>query len=211
METHSQLAAWETFFFLIGSSAAALTGLQFVVIALIAESSRRATPREIEAFSTPTIVHFAGVLLVSAIVSAPWRGLSRVALILGGCGLAGIVYTLIVVGRTRRQTTYQVVFEDWLWHVVLPLIAYLLLLISAVFLPDHAHQVLFVIGATAMLLLFVGLHNAWDTVTYITTALPPGVKEPETSADDQQAPSVTAVRDNKQVPQKPKRKFRGRK
>src|SRR2546426_6855544 len=55
------LAAWETFFFLIGSSAAALTGLQFVVIALIAESRRRATTREIQAFSTPTIVHFGGV------------------------------------------------------------------------------------------------------------------------------------------------------
>ena len=71
MEPHSPLAAWETFFFLIGSSGAALTGLQFVVIALIAESSRRATHREIDAFTTPTIVHFGGVLLVSAIVSAP--------------------------------------------------------------------------------------------------------------------------------------------
>ena len=118
MQTHSPLAAWETFFFLIGSSAAALTGLQFVVIALIAESSRRATPREIEAFSTPTIVHFAGVLLMSAIVSAPWYGLSRVALLLGACGFAGIVYTLNVIRRTRRQTTYRVVFEDWLWHVI---------------------------------------------------------------------------------------------
>jgi hypothetical protein len=103
------------------------------------------------------------------------------------------------------------VFEDWLWHVILPLIAYLLLLVSAVFLPSHAHQVLFIIGATAMLLLFVGLHNAWDTVTYITIALPPANKEPDTRADDQPPPAATTVSDNKQAPQKPRHKFRGRK
>jgi hypothetical protein len=213
MEAHSPLAAWETFFFLIGSSAAALTGLQFVVIALIAESSRRATPREIEAFSTPTIVHFAGVLLVSAIVSAPWYGLTRVAVILGACGLTGIVYTLIVVRRTRRQTTYRVVFEDWLWHVVLPFVSYVLLLVSAIFLPGHAHRVLFVIGATALLLLFIGLHNAWDTVTYITLALPPGNEAPEAHVDDQLPPAVTIASNNKQVPAREKsgHKFRGKK
>ncbi len=35
------LRAWETFYVIVGSSAAALTGLQFVVIALIAESRVR--------------------------------------------------------------------------------------------------------------------------------------------------------------------------
>ena len=212
MEPHSPLAAWETFFFLIGSSAAALTGLQFVVIALIAESARRATPREIEAFSTPTIVHFAGVLLVAAIVSAPWYGLSRVAIILGLCGFAGIVYTLNIIRRTRRQTTYRVVMEDWIWHVILPLIAYLLLFVSAIFLPAHAHRALFAIGATELLLVFIGLHNAWDTVTYITVAHPLGNKEPDARVADTLPPVETKVRDDKQpARQKSGRKFRGRK
>jgi hypothetical protein len=214
----SPLIAWETFFLLIGSSAAALTGLQFVVIALIAESKRRATHREIEAFTTPTIVHFGGVLLVSAIVSAPWYGLSRVALILGGCGLAGVAYTVIVVVRARRLTTYQVVFADWLWHVALPLVAYALLVLSAVLLPTYARQVLFVIGATALLLLFIGIHNAWDTVTYITVDLPSGPAEPATldkpedRADDSPPPHVTSVSPNNQTPDRPKHgtKFRAK-
>src|SRR5256885_16882488 len=110
----SMLAAWETFFFLVGSSGAALTGLQFVVIALIAESRRRATTREIEAFGTPTIIHFCAVLLVAAIASAPWQGLSRVAIALGACGIAGVTYGFIVMRRAQRQTTYRPVFEDWL-------------------------------------------------------------------------------------------------
>src|SRR5437762_4534114 len=113
----SSLAAWQTFFFLVGSSAAALTGLQFVVIALIAESRRKATTREISAFSTPTIVHFGAVLLFSAIISAPWPTLLPVAIALGVCGLAGCFYTLLIVKRTRRLTTYRLVFEDWLWHI----------------------------------------------------------------------------------------------
>lgn len=66
----SPLAAWETFYVIVGSSGAALTGLQFVVIALVAESRRKSTFKEIDAFGTPTIVHFCAVLLVSAILSA---------------------------------------------------------------------------------------------------------------------------------------------
>jgi hypothetical protein len=164
----SPLVAWETFFFLVGSSGAALTGVQFVVIALIAESRRRATTREIEAFTTPTILHFCAVLLVSAILSAPWQGLSRAAFALGASALAGLMYGLIVVRRARRMTTYRPVLEDWLWHAVLPLAAYALLLAASVALTRYPHRALFVVGATTLLLLFIGIHNAWDTVTYIT-------------------------------------------
>src|SRR5215210_4335269 len=170
-EAHSQLAAWETFFFLIGSSGAALTGLPFVVIALIADSRRRATTREIQAFSTPTIVHFSAVLLLSAMISAPWHGLSRLALVIGLYGLGGFSYTLITFLRARRLTTYRLVFEDWLWHVGLPLVSYTLSVAAAFLLPRNAHRSLFMVGFAAVMLLFIGIHNAWDAVTYITIEL----------------------------------------
>jgi L-asparagine transporter-like permease len=161
------LAAWETFYVIVGSSGAALTGLQFVVIALVAESRMAGGAREIDAFGTPTIVHFCSVLLLSAILTAPWRGLASVSGALGIIGLAGVIYGLIVVRRARRQTGYKPVFEDWLWHTVLPLIAYALLLIAGFFLRSYPRRVLFIVAATALLLLFIGIHNAWDTVTYI--------------------------------------------
>ena len=53
--------AWETFYVIVGSSAGALTGLMFVVIALVAEF--RGSERQIEAFGTPTVVHFSAPLL----------------------------------------------------------------------------------------------------------------------------------------------------
>ena len=163
----SPLAAWETFYVIVGSSGAALTGLQFVVIALIAESRTRANARQIDAFGTPTIVHFCAVLLLSAVLSAPWQGLSRVSLALGALGLTGVIYGAIVFLRARNQTGYRPVFEDWLWHAALPLSAYALLLISAILLRSYSHSALFGMGATALLLLFIGIHNAWDTVTFI--------------------------------------------
>ena len=167
-EARSQLAAWETFFFLIGSSAAALTGLQFVVIALIADSRRKATSREIQAFGTPTIVHFGAVLLLSAMISAPWHNLSRVALVIGFYGFGGFLYTLIVFLRARRLKSYRLVFEDWLWHVGLPLVSYAVAIAAAFLLRDYAHRSLFMVGFSALMLLFIGIHNAWDAVTYIT-------------------------------------------
>jgi hypothetical protein len=175
----SPLIAWESFYVIVGSSGAALTGLQFVVIALIAESKTRSSARQIDAFGTPTIVHFCAVLLVSAILSAPWQGLSRVSLALGVCGLAGVVYGVIVVRRARSQTGYRPVWEDWLWHSVFPLVAYALLLIAAVVLRSYPQRALFVVGASALMLLFIGIHNAWDTVTYIAVGGFQTPKEPE--------------------------------
>ena len=61
---------WETFYVIVGSSAGALTGLMFVVMALVVDF--RSSEQQIEAFGTPTVVHFCGVLLLSAVMSAPW-------------------------------------------------------------------------------------------------------------------------------------------
>lgn len=164
----SQLLAWESFYVIVGSSAAALTGLQFVVMALIAESGVQGSGREIDAFGTPTIVHFCVVLLVAAVLSAPWAALWPAAVVLGVLGAAGVAYAVVVVRRTRQQTGYQPVFEDWLWHAGLPLLAYAALLGAAVATPRAPMPALFVVAAATVLLLLVGIHNAWDTVTYIT-------------------------------------------
>ena len=74
-EAISPLARWESFYVIVGSSAGALTGLQFVVIALIAEAEAAASMQEIRAFGTPTVVHFCAVLFISAVLSAPWHTL----------------------------------------------------------------------------------------------------------------------------------------
>ena len=164
----SALDRWDNFYVIVGSSAAALTGLQFVVMAIVADvRGRPATSETVDAFGTPNVVHFSAVLLFSAIMAAPWPSLDATALTMLGCGGAGVVYALIVVRRARRQTGYEPVLEDWIWHAVLPLAAYSMFVIAAATLLRHETAGLFAIAIASLLLLFVGIHNAWDTVTYI--------------------------------------------
>jgi hypothetical protein len=66
----------------------------------------------------------------------------------------------------RAQTVYRPEFEDWLFHVLLPMTAYVTLAASAFAAGSWGHEALFGVGAAALLLLFVGIHNAWDAVTY---------------------------------------------
>jgi len=163
----SPLTSWQSFYVIIGSSAAALTGLMFVVVTLIAGVRVRSSSGTIAAFGTPTVVHFCLALLVAAILSAPWQVLWIAGLLLGLCGLGGVAYIVIVILRTRRQTDYKPVLEDWLWHTILPLVAYIVLVVAALLFPGNPALALFGIGAVTILLLFIGIHNAWDALTYI--------------------------------------------
>jgi hypothetical protein len=161
------LAGWGNFYVIVGSSAGALIGLQFVVITLIADMPiAPVEPHAVHAFSTPSIVHFGAVLLLSAVQNVPWTGLNSVAVLWGLLGLSGGVYEVVVVRLLRVQTVYRLQFEDWLFHVLLPLAAYSTLAISAYAARSHLREALFGVGAAALVLLFIGIHNAWDNITY---------------------------------------------
>jgi hypothetical protein len=161
------LSGWEHFYAFAGSSAGALIGLQFVVMTLVANMPiTQVDAHAGHSFTTPTVVHFAVVLLLSALGSAPWDGIATVAVLWGLVGLSGMVYVILVRRRLRLQTAYQAVFEDWLFHVVLPFAAYAMLAVAACAAYSHPHPALFLVGAAALLLLFTGIHNAWDIIMY---------------------------------------------
>ena len=165
------LEGWDNFYVIVGSSAGALIGLQFVVITLIAGAPLpRGTAQGVAqggaAFSTPSIVHYQIVLLLSAAISIPWEGITPVAAILGATGLFGVGYTMNVARRMKAQTLYQPVFEDWVYHAWLPLAAYLAVATAGIVAHSHVRPALFLVAVATLVLLFVGIHNAWDTVTY---------------------------------------------
>ena len=133
------LSAWENFYVIVGSSAGALIGLQFVVLTLIASRPVGAgTAQAGHAFATPTIVHFGAVLLLAGIISAPWQEITPAAVLWGLLGLSGIVYAAVVVRRMLRQGAYKPVFEDWMFHVVLPFVAYTTLAVTALATRSHS-------------------------------------------------------------------------
>jgi hypothetical protein len=164
------LAAWQNFYTIIGSAAATLTGLLFVVITLVSGvRGRVSTPWSgVRVFNTPNVMHFGAALLIAALLSAPWPALWPVGLLVGFAGLWGVIYVFIVLWEVRhRLTDYQLVFSDWLWYALLPLIAYTTLLVAGILLLFFPALDLFVIAAGTLLLVIMGIRNAWDIVTYM--------------------------------------------
>ncbi|MDB6169833.1 MAG: hypothetical protein JWM88_2697 [Verrucomicrobia bacterium] len=161
------IEGWENFYVIVGSSAGALIGLQFVVITLLADLPITQGSAQVgRTFATPSVVHFGVVLLLSAIGSAPWTRIGPVAVLWALTGAGGLVYTATVAREIRAQHTYKPVFEDWMFHVLLPLVAYAALATSAGLAVSRPHPALFGVAAASMVLLFVGIHNAWDAATY---------------------------------------------
>jgi len=167
----SLLVSWQTFYVIIGTAAATLTGLMFVVVTLLTRMQVRVPSPVFSAFNTPNVVHFGLALLISALLLAPWQALWTAGLLLGLVSLGGMGYVLIVLRRLRRQRHYQLVLEDWLFSTILPLLSYSALLVAAPVLLGYPAPALFVIAAATLLLLFIGIHNAWDSVTFITFEL----------------------------------------
>lgn len=169
-ENPAVLSSWLNFYVITGSAAATLTGLMFVVITLVAgRPSEDTTPQRegTTTFSTPTVVHFCSAFFVSAIMSAPWTSLYNPQIVLGVTGVLGIVYALRLTLRARRLSIYEPDFEDWSWFFILPLIAYVAIAVSAIELPMIPATSLFVIAGATILMIFIGIHNAWDVVTYL--------------------------------------------
>ena len=161
-----ELNGWENFYVIVGSSAGALIGLQFVFLTLIAERPRLRMVEASRAFSTPTIVHFAIVLFVSAMISAPWHAVEVPACIWGAVGVGGIIYLSFVLHMLRIQDVYKPVVEDWIFHIACPMLAYMLLVAAAVTSFSAVVPALFMVGTAMTMLLFAGIHNSWDSVAY---------------------------------------------
>src|SRR3982751_765881 len=163
------VSGWDTFYVIIGSSAAALTGLMFVVITLTAEIRFEANERNngVDAFASPTVVHFCMALLLAAVLTSPRHTATTLGVSLTLVALLGLGYMVPVLLRMRRVKAYTPVAEDWIWHVVLPLLAYFTLVASGIFIWRGRYNSLYCVGASSLLLLYIGIHNAWDTATWM--------------------------------------------
>ena len=161
------LASWTTFYEIVGCSGGALVGLQFVVIALIANTRMRADFGAINAFGTPNVVHFAAALTISAIMSAPWPSMFDISIATALCGIIGLAYSATVFHRAGHQSAYKPVFEDWLFYAILPCAIYTMLIAAAVLLQLSNRAGPLMVAGTALGLLLTGIRNSWDSVTHI--------------------------------------------
>lgn len=157
---------WESFYVIVGAAAGALIGVQFVVMTLIADNPPPRVHESGPAFATPTIVHFSAALLLSALVRIPWQAIGALAALWALVGFAGIVYSIVVFRRMRRQTSYRADLEDSLYYFLLPAVGYAILALAAVMATSHEHEALLGVAGATLVLLFAGIHNAWDAIAY---------------------------------------------
>src|SRR5215469_9879862 len=99
------LASWSNYYVIVGSSAGALIGLTSVVITLIAGRQGPGMRWSVSTFTTPTIVYLSVVLLLTAILSAPWPYLWQAAIPLGIGGGLGAAYSIFVARLMSQRVS----------------------------------------------------------------------------------------------------------
>ena len=163
------LRQWQNFYMIMGTAAATLTGLMFVATTLVAGINTQVPTANaaISAFNTPTVVHFCVVLLLAGILSAPWQTFSIASLLLSVLGLGMVLYLIVVYRRLRRMPHYQSTLEDWSWYLAFPLLADIALIASAFLLRENPSLALYIVAGAVIVLLLVGIRNAWDMVTFL--------------------------------------------
>ena len=189
------LDGWNNFYVIVGSSAAGLTGLTFVVIAL-ASDAHVVRLSGLRTFITPVVMHFGWALWISALLCIP----GQTAISLSVCVTVSAAILAAYGGTTtyrmyRGRREYRPVFADWLWNAVLPSLCYLALLVAGVWAIRQPGPALYIIGATALTLLFIGIHNAWDIAVWITVERPAVQAKQNADSPAASAPQASSTSD----------------
>lgn len=152
---------WGDFYLLVGTAAAALLALLFVAVSVgigYLTDERAAATRT---FFSPIIVHFTVVLFLSAVALAPVEAPVILIVLIGGCGLVGLVIsTITIVELLRNNWTRFMV--DRLGYGLLPAIAYVGLLAAALLILRGSPVAPEVLAGALLLLMIVNIRNAWD-------------------------------------------------
>ena len=160
--------AWSEYFFMIGSSAAALIGLMFVVVTLTAGRDRSELERGKTLYTTPIVWHLGVVLVLSGAAIAPVMTERMLGVACLVVSVAGVAYGIrIAVGIVRAELAASFSGYDACWYGIAPALAYLGIGGSAVAMLSGRSCAAAGIAAGLMALLLVSIHNEWDLVTYL--------------------------------------------
>jgi uncharacterized protein (TIGR04206 family) len=166
------LHEWHDFFLLVGTASATLVGLVFVAASIGSSIFSEEHRAPLRTFISPTVAHFTAALVTCLLAVMPiqdWRILGG---LLGAEGLAGLIYCGEILVQLVLKRQYRVDLIDRLFYALVPILAYLLLAISAVLLLMQAPASVDVIAAGLLTLLLAGIRNAWDMTLWIAIRTP---------------------------------------
>jgi hypothetical protein len=160
---------WENFYFLIGSAAAGLIGLLFVVVTLTASVDRSKALRAGSLYMTPTAFHFGAVLCTAAVAIAPELRAEIIGAIFGGIALIGVGHGMrasIGIAALNRGADSPHWSDFWTYGAT-PTVLYVALCVVAVALGLGREWAVEAVAGLLLALLVVGIRNAWDLVTWM--------------------------------------------
>ena len=167
---------WENVYLMIGSAAAGLIGLLFVVVTLTSNRDASRSSRGIALYMTPTTLHFALVLTLSAVAMAPKLSPTRVAVIFVLGSVAGLISaakaSIGIHGLSKSEDPPH--WTDLWCYGVGPAAGDVALAAAALALWLRTDWACEVLAATLLAVLLVGIRNAWDLVTWMAPRRPSG-------------------------------------
>jgi hypothetical protein len=172
---------WDNYFVLTGTASGGLIGLLFVVITLTAGIERNRALQASGIYMTPNLVHFAVVLVASALVLAPRLSPRVTALVLAGAALAGFanaIRTCLGIAALGREQDHTPHWSDMPLYGHAPGALYVLLLGVAAAIWLQAPVAPFALAALVIILMLLAIRNAWDLITWMAPGPPPGSDAP---------------------------------
>jgi hypothetical protein len=158
------IAEWRDFYVMIGTAAGVIVGATFVVASLASGLEKREIG--MRGFITPTAVHLGSVLVGSALLAVPTLTPPALVIILGAGGIAGALYGIKVAVRIR---TMNLDLSDTAFYMALPILAYVAMVAAAAMVFRHTGPAFETLAASYVLLLIVGMRNAWDMANFMIT------------------------------------------
>jgi hypothetical protein len=160
---------WHDFYMLAGAASATLVGLMFVAASIGASVFNEEHRAPMHAFFTPTVVHFASVLLLSLLITVPVHNWLSLGVLMGAGGVFGSIYCggILVQVIVRRQFKVDVV--DRMFYALIPVLGYLAVSAAAVLIVLRSPLSVDVIAVAVMTLLVAGIRNAWDMLVFLAT------------------------------------------
>lgn len=166
------LQGWQNFYMLTGAAAATLIGLLFVAVTTGGYIPAQKAITYLQTFVTPTLLYYFQVLLVACLVVMPLQPsfLVSIGLVILGC--VSCYLAIKVLWRTimlrRNETDVDIDGWHWLWHIVLPCVVGLLLIVSAIGILRNDRLSLDGLALAQLLDLAIGVHNTWLLTIWLT-------------------------------------------
>jgi hypothetical protein len=151
---------WHEFYELLGTAAAALLSLLFVVASIGANALTAESAGATRTFMSPVAFHYANVLFLGLVALIPTQTWESFGLTLGVAAAGSLGYSIVILVRVLRDSRADM--ADNLAYGAVPAVCYTAGLIASVLILKQSAAGLEVLAGAALLLLVVNIRNAWD-------------------------------------------------